>query len=257
MRIGLFQSHSPAGDLPAGLSQVAQAVSQAARDQVDMLVMPEMFLPGYNSDPNVSVPEIAAIRSHLSALCIQHGVGLTIGLPDNDNGTVYNAACVFGADGAELAKFRKIQLFGPRETNLFAPGAQLVVFDYLGTRFGLLICYDVEFAEHVRALARAGAQVILVPTANMKPYINVNQVLVPARAMENAVTIAYANYCGSEGDLDYVGHSLIAGPDGYPLAQAKDAPCLLAADLETGLGPSGIALSTQLDDYRPAKDPVS
>ncbi len=130
-----------------------------------------------------------------------------------------------------------------------------MVFDFKGTRFGLMICYDIEFPEHVRALARAGAQVILTPTANMMPFVNVNRIGVPSRAYENAVTVVYANLTGNEGDLDYVGQSLIAGPDGLPLARMGDEEGLLVVDVPTGIGASGIPLSTQLTDYRPAKAP--
>mgnify|MGYP000044149796 CR=1 FL=1 len=119
----------------------------------------------------------------------------------------------------------------------------------------MAICYDIEFPEHTRALVRAGAQVILTPTANMRPYVNVSIIQVPGRALENAVTIAYANYTGSEGDLTYVGYSVIAGPDGYPLASKGKGTGLLVADLPTGLLENAIPFTTQLADFRPAKDP--
>ena len=66
--------------------------------------------------------------------------------------------------------------------------------------------------------------------------------------LNHALTIAYANYCGSEGDLTYVGGSLIADPYGEPLVQAGTAPALLVADLPMVLDPS--RLSTQGTDYR-------
>ncbi len=255
MRVGLYQTPSPAGDLSAGFDILNAALSGAATAGADMLVLPELFLPGYNSTTATAPVGWDTVHERLAEACRNHGVGMTIGLPEYLDGTVYNSAFAFGADGAVLANYRKIQLFGPREGALFTPGDQLVVFDYLGTRFGILICYDVEFPEHVRALARAGAEVILVPTANMMPFINVNQIQVPGRALESAVTIVYANYNGSEGDLDYVGHSLIAGQDGYPLAAKANSTGLLVADLPTGLLENGIPFSTQLSDYRPAKAP--
>ena len=188
-------------------------------------------------------------------MCRAHGVAMTIGLPEYDGLDVYNSAYVIGADGEDLARYRKVQLFGPRENAIFTHGDQLVVFDYQGIRFGLMICYDVEFPEHTRALARAGATVILTPTANMMPFVTVADIQVPGRALENGVTIVYANYCGSEGDLTYVGDSLICGPDGYPLGRMGKEAGLLSVDLPEGQMPSGIPLSTQLRDYRLAKEP--
>ncbi len=256
MRIGLYQAPSPAGDIPAGFAVIEAALAGAAETGVQMLVMPELFLPGYNA-VTATMPEgWDAVLPRLRALCQTHGVALTIGLPEYTESAIYNSAYAIGAKGEMLASFRKVQLYGPREAALFTPGDQHVTFDYRGTRFGLLICYDVEFPEHMRVLTRAGAEVILVPTANMMPFLNVNVIQVPCRAMENAVTIAYANLCGSEGDLDYVGCSVIAGPDGYPLAMKGTGPGLLVADVPTDLLENGIPFATQLADYCPAKPPV-
>ena len=63
------------------------------------------------------------------------------------------------------------------------------------------------------------------------------------------LTIAYANYCGSEGDLDYCGGSLVVAPDGAILAQAGPGQAMLVADLSRQPDPR--MLQTQLADYRP------
>jgi 5-aminopentanamidase len=201
MRLGLYQSTSPAGDLTAGMDAIASALQQAAQSGVDVLTMPELFLSGYNSTTADAPTGWADVTQAIADLCRSHGVALTIGLPEYGDRAVYNSAFAFGADGAMLAKYRKVQLFGPREKAVFTPGGTHVTFDYQGTRFGLLICYDVEFPEHCRTLARAGVDAILVPTANMMPFLNVNRVMLPSRACENAITVVYANYCGQEGDL--------------------------------------------------------
>ncbi|MEM9269922.1 MAG: nitrilase-related carbon-nitrogen hydrolase, partial [Pseudomonadota bacterium] len=164
------------------------------------------------------------------------------------------SAFALGPDGAELARYRKLQLFGPDEARAFTPGDSYVTFEYQGIRFGLLICYDVEFPEHVRALARHGAQVILVPTANMMPFVNVNHIAVPARAFENGITVVYANYCGSEGPLTYTGLSGIFGPDGYLLGGKGQGEGLCVAELPGAWSEHGIPTSTQLTDFRDVGD---
>lgn len=111
----------------------------------------------------------------------------------------------------------------------------------------MLICYDVEFAPHIKALADDGAEVILVPTANMMPFVHVVRHTVPAMAANHGVTIVYANYCGTEGDLTYVGGSLIAGPHGEVLAQAGEGPALLIAEVPAR---DAARLSTQSADLR-------
>ena len=214
-----------------------------------MLVAPEVYLPGYNND---TIPALAQNRAGgwhglLSALCRSANCGLVVGYAERDDAQVYNAALVLDATGAPLAHYRKIQLYGAREAAIYAPGDAYVTFDLLGTKAAILICYDVEFAPHIAALAARGVKVILVPTANMQPFTHVAAYTVAAMAANYGVTIAYANYCGVEGNLTYVGGSLIAGPHGEVLAQAGVGPALLIVELP-GLDPA--RLSTQAQDFR-------
>ena len=120
-----------------------------------------------------------------------------------------------------------------------------------GWRLGLLICYDVEFPENTRRLALAGAEVILVPTANMAPYDFVCEVTVRARAYENQCYVAYANYCGSEGTIQYCGLSSICAPDGSRLAVAGRAEELVSGKLDRQLMTDSRAINTYFNDRRP------
>jgi 5-aminopentanamidase len=130
-----------------------------------------------------------------------------------------------------VANYRKVQLYGGREQSLYKQGAAYVTFDLGGTKAAILICYDVEFAPHVKALADDGVTLICVPTANMHPFTHVVRHTVPAMAANHGVAIAYANYCGAEGELTYVGGSQIVGPHGEVLALAGEGPALLIADI--------------------------
>jgi predicted amidohydrolase len=110
-----------------------------------------------------------------------------------------------------------------KEKLIFTPGSVLPpVVETEQGRLGILICYDVEFPETVRAAALDGADVVIVPTAQMEPFAHIAERLIPVRAWENQVYLAYVNRVGSEGDLTYVGRSSIVGPDGVVL-DALDA----------------------------------
>ena len=98
----------------------------------------------------------------------------------------------------------------------------------------MVICYDVEFPEAVRAAAVAGAELLLVPTALAHGFDDVPQVLLRARALESQLTIAYANHSGVEEDCRFLGGSVIAGPDGRLLAAAGEEAQLLFADVDHG-----------------------
>lgn len=251
LRLALLQSASPAGDLDLAMAQVDSALTAAGAMGAAMLVTPEVFLPGYNHDhiPELALPHGGAWQTRLAAACAKANCGLVLGYAERDGDRLYNSALALDATGAEVTHFRKIQLYGPREAALYTPGDHYVSFDLNGHKTSLLICYDIEFAPHVAELARAGVELILVPTANMQPFTHVARVTVPTMAANHGTSIVYANYCGVEGDLTYVGLSLIAGPHGEVMAQAGDGPALLIADLPAR---TPALLSTQLRDQRAA-----
>lgn len=199
---------------------------RAAEAGCDVLVTPEMFTTGYNigakavaaaAEPadGAGMREIAAIAAH-SRLAVVAGHPVQAG-----NGQVRNCATLFDGSGDALLTYAKTHLFGPVDRAQFSPGGALsAVVELAGLRVALAICYDIEFPELVRALALSGADLIVCPTANMQPFDTVAARLVPARAQENGVAIAYANYVGREGEFAYCGLSCICGPDGEDLARA-------------------------------------
>ena len=232
MRLALWQGNSPCSDLEQALAQAEAALLASSAMGADALVLPEVWLPGYNQP----IAAASALRRddpafvRLGQAACAAKCALIIGYAERDGETLYNAALCLGPDGAQLAHYRKIQLYGPREGAIFCAGNAYVTFPLAGETVALLICYDVEFSSHVKTLTDRGVTTILVPTANMQPYSHVIRATVPAMAANHAVTIVYANYCGIEGDLTYLGGSLIAGPHGEILAQAGETPALLIAD---------------------------
>lgn len=249
MRIALWQGHSPAADLTRALAEAEAALAAAAAMGAAVLVLPELWLPGYNVAglPAHALPPDAPALRRLSQAAARAGCALVLGYAEQAGGRLFNAAIAFGPDGATLAQYRKLQLYGPREKALFTPGDTYATFALAGETAALMICYDVEFAPHVAALAARGARLVLCPTANMQPFTHVPDRTVPAMAANHGIAIAYANYCGTEGALAYTGHSLLAGPHGEILARAGEGPALLIADLPPR---DAARLSTQGQDLR-------
>jgi 5-aminopentanamidase len=249
MKLALWQGVSPASDLDRACAEAEAALTAAAALGAAALVLPEVWLPGYNQPDMASraLVRTSAPLGRLASTAGRCGTALVVGYAERDGGTVYNAAACFGPDGGLLANYRKVQLYGPRERAIYAPGAAYSVFSLGKEKAAILICYDIEFAQHVKALADLGVTLILVPTANMQPFTHVVRHTVAAMAANHGVTIVYANYCGTEGDLTYVGGSLIAGPHGEVLVQAGEHPALLVAEIPI---PDPARLSTQSQDYR-------
>jgi 5-aminopentanamidase len=248
LRLAVLQAPSPAGDLGAALAVLSITLRSAGAAGAAALVAPEIFLQGYNRD---DLPDRALTRAQVADLlgpaCRSAGCALIAGYAERADGRLWNSALALGPSGETLANYRKVQLYGPREAALYQPGSAYATFDLAGRRTAMLICYDVEFDPHVRALAGQGVSVLLVPTANMHPFVHVVRHTVPAMAANHGLAIAYANFCGQEGDLAYVGGSLIAGPHGEVLAQAGDHPALLIADIPAR---DPARLSTQAADLR-------
>jgi 5-aminopentanamidase len=249
MRLALWQSTSPQGDLENAIAQAEAALNAAAAMGAAALVLPEVWLPGYNQ-PDIPACALALDSPplhRLAQMAKAARTALVVGYAERDGDAVYNSAACFGPDGTLLANYRKVQLYGPRERAIYQPGSAYATFQIAGEMVTILICYDIEFAQHIKTLADRGVTTILAPTANMQPFAHVARHTVPAMASSHGVTIVYANYCGTEGDLTYVGLSLIAGPHGEILAQAGDTPALLVADIPAR---DPHRLSTQAHDLR-------
>jgi 5-aminopentanamidase len=249
-RIAAYQAGSVPGDKAANLERVRRAAGAAAQLGADVLVLPELFLTGYNIGAlaqTLAEPRDGPSLVALSEIAKQSGCGLAVGFSERDRDGVYNSAVLIDRAGTQCAVYRKIHLFGDVEAALFQRGDKHCVAGMAGSKIGLAICYDIEFPEFCRALKRAGAGIVLTPTANMTPYWQIPTTLIRARALENSMTIAYVNHCGTENGMRFTGLSCITGPDGIDLARAgSTSEVLLVAELPApgALGP----LSTQVAD---------
>ncbi len=255
MRIALLQDSGVPGDPAANLERLAMAARRSAAESIDLLIAPELYLTGYNIGDrlrDLAEPADGPAAKRVAEIAAETGVALLYGYPEAARKKLYNAALLVDGTGAVRANYRKTHLFGPEEKRLFSPGDELVLVELGTLTLGLLICYDVEFPEAVRALVLAGADLIAVPTALMRPYENVPEQMVPARAFENQVFIAYANRCGQEGEVTYCGMSCIIAPDGKPLIQSGRAEAFLVADVDPEAHTESRKANPYLEDRRPA-----
>ncbi len=235
MRIAISQTQSQHGAIEASLALMRQTAATALAQGAGLVIFPEMFLTGYNIGEAVfklAEPAAGPSSQKAAAIARQAGVALLYGYPERDGDTIYNSALLIDRNGRPLANYRKAHLYGSEEKKLFAAGDYLVTAELGELKIGILICYDVEFPEAVRALALAGAHLIAVPTALMEPFGLIARTVVPARAYESQVYVACAGLCGKERNLTYCGLSSIVGPDGHELARAGRNEELLVADID-------------------------
>lgn len=237
MRLALWQTQPVLNDVDQAMAALEEAAAKASGLEADLLITPEMYLTGYaigaETLRKLAEPEDGPSWVRVGNIAKRHGIALLAGGPRLDpNGAVFNAAQLRDCDGHILGNYDKTHLFGEVDRRQFQAGASLSnITMFKGWSLGFAICYDIEFPEVSRALARDGADLILVPTANMEPFDSVATRLVPARSEENGVYIAYANFCGADQKFTYNGLSCLTGPDGQDVARAGRGDEMIVGDL--------------------------
>lgn len=256
LKLALCQTAGSFGDPEAALDLLDAEAERARAAGADILLLPELFLTGYNLGAararELAEPADGKRIVRTRGIARARGIALAFGYPELAEGRVANAAVLIGEDGEILLNYRKAHLFGDLDRRMFGlRGDAFPVACWRGWKIGLAICYDIEIPETARLLALAGADCILVPTALMPPYEVVPRAVIPARAYENQLYLAYANHCGREGDLTYIGRSCICGPDGAVLAAAGAGPATVSARLDHAHLAAVRARDPLLADRRP------
>lgn len=239
------------GDPTSALAALRQHAQTSEAAGARMLVVPELFLPGYNQpDLHISLAQPAGgdWEKTVRGFAVETGCGITFGWAERDGDAVYNTVTTFDRHGTLLGRYRKIQLFGSMEPLSFTPGDSYCTFDLEGVKTALLICYDVEFHQHIKAMAEQGVRLILAPCANPAGFEHVSDQMLPAHAAAMGLSILYCNYCGIEGDVAYAGGSLLVGPDARFSAKAGRSETLMIVDFDDDI--PDFNRSTQLSDYR-------
>ncbi|WP_457966224.1 nitrilase [Arthrobacter sp. D1-29] len=251
-----MQANSAVLDVEANCAAVEAAARSAAAAGAVVLVTPELFPVGYaprKLRAGLDPARLPGIRAGLAGIARRWGIGLVYSLPEVTAGGAWHiTSTLLDAAGNELIHYAKVHLFGDEERAAFSPaGERPAVVDFNGIPTSMVICYDVEFPEIVRAAAVSGAELLLVPTALAHGFEAVPQVLLRARALESQLTIAYANHSGMEDGCLFLGGSVIAGPDGALLAAAGEGSQLLFAEVGPDAARQARAVVPYLEERRP------
>ncbi|MHA1113263.1 MAG: carbon-nitrogen hydrolase family protein [Alphaproteobacteria bacterium] len=190
--------------------------------------------------PEDAHPALAAFRE----LARETGAWLSVGsltvsvAPDK----VANRGYVIDSDGGIVARYDKIHMFDVdldggesyRESAIYRPGDAAVVADTPWARVGLSICYDLRFPYLYRALAQAGAELLVVPAAFTRQTGRAHwHLLLRARAVETGCFVIAAAQCGTHATgRETFGHSLIVAPWGEVLADGGEEPGVIVADID-------------------------
>lgn len=234
-RLAIGQSPAELTTVQARLEWLCAAMPEITAQKTDLLLLPELFATGYNIGDQIAAraePADGPTAQAIAALAKLNGVAIHYGFAEQDGTHTYNSAQCFGPDGARLGGHRKLAIPPGFEADHFTRGQGCRLFTYRGLRIATLICYDAEFPETTRHVASLGAELILVPTALGGQWSWVSKSMIPSRAYENGVFLAYANSAGVENGMRFLGQSFIATPEGQELVRAGAASELIIGDIQ-------------------------
>jgi predicted amidohydrolase len=235
LRVAIYQCASGGLNQAERLEALRRVLGGPVTANAQLVVCPELFMSGYNvGDDLERYAETieGPFAKAVSQLAQKAGRAIVYGYPEREGANRYNSAASFGPDGSLLANHRKLVLPPGFESHYFQPGGGATFFSLGGFRLALLICYDAEFPEAVRSVARRGAEAVVIPTALKDRWASVAYRMMPTRAFENGIYLIYANHAGRERDIVYLGASCVVGPDGEDIARAHEGEETLLALLE-------------------------
>ena len=238
LRVAAAQDVSLPGDLEANIVTAVDRVEQAASRGARVVVLPELFLTGY--DPHVWTHDLSlsldderldplrdATRTHDSVLVTSAAVRRAL-----DETTL--SSIVVGPDGELTAPYDKQHLSGP-EVDFFTAGDHGATITVDGWDLGLGICYDGCFPEHAASAAAAGATAYLCPAAYYAGAEHRRDVYYAARALDNGIYVVLSGLTGPCGDEQFSGGSAVYDPEGRPVGdpgRLDTEPGLVVADLD-------------------------
>ncbi|HEU4949547.1 MAG TPA: NAD+ synthase, partial [Candidatus Deferrimicrobiaceae bacterium] len=228
LRLALGQVNATVGDIAGNVRKVLSACGRAREAGAQLVVFPEMVLPGYPPEdlllrPSFVEENLAAWKEVAASV---RGVTVVAGFVDRDaGGRVFNAAGV-AAGGRTLGVYRKMHLpnYGVfDEMRYFRRGTDPMVLPVGGGRVGITICEDIWVRRGpVAREAREGARLILNISAS--PYHagkwRERRDLVAAHARRTGLPVAYCNLVGGQDELVFDGGSMVVAPKGEVIARA-------------------------------------
>lgn len=204
----------------------------------NLVILPEIWNIGYFSFDLYS-KEAETVQGEtarrMSRKAKEHRFYLHSGsFVEIEDGLFYNTSLLFDPDGRQIARYRKIHLFGygSQESQILSRGKEVVVVETDLGKIGLCTCYDLRFPELFRVMLDQGAEIFLVasgwPYPRLEHWLMFNRV----RAIENSAYLISSNCVGKMRGFQFCGHSMIVDPWGTILASGGDEECIVRAEID-------------------------
>jgi predicted amidohydrolase len=237
VRVAAVQAESSAGDVQANVAAAAEWTRAAAADGARVVVLPELFLAGYDPttlaarrdvDVDPADPRLAPLSDAAATAGVAVLVGASVRWPDGQRTL---SIVSVGPDGAVEVAYSKQHLW-EAEQQIFDPGdtGSTVLLD--DWPIGLGVCYDGCFPEHARAAADAGALAYVCPSAYVVGSEHRRDLYYAARALDNGVYTVMSGLVGRCGSLEFSGGTAVYDPQGRPISRVESGVGIAVADLD-------------------------
>lgn len=241
MRLAMAQMHMQ-DSMESNLSTSVRFLEEAKANGADLVLFPEVqlspFFPQYEKRDasqwlvKADGPELGLLRR----TCRRLGLWASPNIYLEQQGRRYDASLLIDAAGQLRGISKMVHITQAEhfyEQDYYTPaGDGFQVYDTPFGRIGIVICFDRHIPDSIRTCAKMGAELILIPTANLTTEpMELFSWEVRVQAFQNTVFLAMCNRVGREGDLTFAGESMAAAPSGDLLCKADDSEGLLLADL--------------------------
>lgn len=215
------------------ISKAISMISEAASNNSDFVVLPEMFNCPYSNDKFVEYAEnekTSFTLDSISKLAKKHQIHVLAGsIPEKEDSNIYNTSYLFDKKGNIIAKHRKMHLFDVdvkggiyfKESDTLTPGNKFTVCETDFGKIGIGICYDVRFPQLAQINVRKGANILFYPGAfNMTTGPAHWELLFRSRALDNQVfCVGVAPALNKDASYHSYGHSIVVNPWGEVICQ--------------------------------------
>jgi predicted amidohydrolase len=239
LTVAAAQAESIPGEVVTNVRTAADLVREAANDGARVVVLPELFLPGYDlatlaADPDrcdvfdpAGDPRLEPLRS----ACRETEAVAVVGASMRREGWRTIGVLVVEPSGVVRHAYDKQHLLAA-EAKVFEPGSDRTIVTVDGWPLALAVCYDGCFPEHARAYADDGALVYLAPAAYVVGGEHRRDVYYAARALDNGSYVVFVDLTGPCGAETFSGGSAIYDPEGQPIVRAGTGREIVVATLD-------------------------
>lgn len=202
------------------------------KEEVDLIVLPEMFTTGFTMNPNKAFDTIEGETVNWLLKTSKKGNFAIVGsFVVKENSNYYNRLLFVQPNGT-ISKYDKRHLFTlAGEEKVYTAGNEKLIVEYKGFKICPLICYDLRFPVFSRNVEDYD---VLIYVANWpKPRINAWDILLRARAVENMSYVIGVNRIGTDNNnLEYSGHSQAVDFLGNYLIEPQESEAVLILELD-------------------------